>query len=77
MELLSIIFAGVSALAAVISAIAALIAKSEVKKLKIQISDNSNRSVTGKSNVKIEGNDNNLGVVTGVNTGDINVRKER
>jgi len=77
MELVALIFAGISAIAAVISAIAALLAKSEVNKLRIQISNNDERSVTGKTNAKIESNTKNSGFIAGVNTGDVNVKEEK
>jgi len=74
MELLALIFSGVSALAAIISAIAAFLAKSEVKKLKIQIYGNNERGISGKNRVKIENTTTNTGSISGINTGDINVR---
>lgn len=60
-----------------ISAVAALLAKSEIKKLKIQLDHNNERGVFGKTKTKIEKNDKNSGFIVGISTGDVNVREEK
>ena len=73
MEILALIFAGVSAIAAAVSAFVAFSAKSEVKKLKVIISESTRRSVSGKNRVMVENKAENSGVIAGINTGDVNV----
>ena len=76
MEIVALIFAGVSAVAAVFSLIMAFAAKSEVKKLKLQINSNSERSVGDSNKIKIGNSGENSGVMTGIITGDVNEKRE-
>ena len=68
MEMLNIILTTISTIAAVISAVTALRAKNEIKKLNNQINGDKNFQLHGKLNV--ENSCNNNGVVTGVNVGE-------
>jgi len=77
MELVALIFAGISAIGTVISIFIALRAKSDVEKLKIQMNDNNERGVNGKNTIKIKSKAKNTGVIGGINTGDVNVREEK
>ena len=70
MEIASLVLSAIGTLAAVVSAIAAIGAKSEVKKLKISITGNKNTQVSG--DVSVSNGGNNCGVISGVNTGEIN-----
>ena len=56
-------------IAAVVSAIAAVSAKNEVKKLNNQISGKGNIQNSGKVSIKNDGD--NQGIISGVNTGEI------
>ena len=64
MEMLNIILTTIST----ISAVTALRAKNEIKKLNNQINGDKNFQLHGKLNVENSGNNN--GVVTGVNVGE-------
>ena len=68
MEMLNIILTTISTIAAVISAVTALRAKNEIKKLNNQINGDKYFQLHGKLNVENSGNNN--GVVTGVNVGE-------
>mgnify|MGYP000075971499 CR=1 FL=1 len=70
MEVASFVLTAISTLAAVVSAIAAIGAKNEVKKLKNSINGNNNTQVSG--DVSISSGGNNRGVISGVNSGEIN-----
>ncbi len=70
MEVASFVLTAISTLAAVVSAIAAIEAKNEVKKLKNSINGNNNTQVSG--DVSISSGGNNRGVISGVNSGEIN-----
>lgn len=69
MEIANLILAAISTIAAVISAIAALSAKNEVKKLNNHISGKGNIQNHGKVSIKNDGD--NQGIISGVNTGEI------
>lgn len=69
MEVASLILAAISTVAAVVSAVAAIQAKNEVQKLTNNLSGDRNVQLSGKLNIKNKGN--NQGVISGVNTGDI------
>lgn len=69
MEIASLILSAISTLAAVVSAIAAIVAKNEVKELRNTISGNKNNQFTGNVTVKNKGE--NSGVLSGVNSGEI------
>lgn len=71
MEIASLVLNAISTLAAVVSAIAAIGAKNEVKKLKNSINGNGNAQVSGDVSVRNSGN--NRGVISGVNSGEINM----
>jgi len=71
MEIASLVLSAISTLAAVVSAIAAIGAKNEVKKLKNIINGNENTQVSG--DVSISNSGNNRGVISGVNSGEINM----
>ena len=71
MEIASLVLSAISTLAAVVSAIAAIGAKNEVKKLKNSINGNGNTQVSGDVSVSKSGN--NRGVISGVNSGEINM----
>lgn len=70
METASFVLNAISTLAAVVSAIATIGAKNEVKKLKNSINGNNNTQVSG--DVSISSGGNNRGVISGVNSGEIN-----
>ncbi len=67
----NILISAISTLAAVVSAIAAIGAKNEVKKLKNSINGNGNTQVSG--DVSVSNSGNNRGVISGVNSGEINM----
>lgn len=69
MEIANLVLTTISTLAAVVSAIAAISAKNEVKKLKNQITGNGNVQNSGTISVNNKGN--NQGIMLGVNTGEI------
>lgn len=69
MEIANLILAAISTIAAVISAIAAVSAQNEVKKLNNQIAGKGNIQNSGKVSIKNDGN--NQGIISGVNTGEI------
>lgn len=69
MEVASLVLSAISTLAAIISAIAAIGAKSEVRKLKNSFNGNKNAQVSGDLSVSNGGN--NRGVISGVNSGEI------
>lgn len=69
MEIADLILTTISTFAAVVSAIAAISAKNEVKTLKNHISGNGNVQNSGKIIASNDGD--NQGVISGVNTGDI------
>lgn len=71
MEIASLVLSAISTLAAVVSAIAAIGAKNEVKKLKNSINGTENTQVSGAVSVSNSGN--NRGVISGVNSGEINM----
>lgn len=71
MEVASLILSAISTLAAVISAVAAIRAKDEVTKLRNSICGNDNTQVSG--NVQVENSGGNNGVISGVNSGEINM----
>lgn len=71
MEIASLVLSAISTLAAVVSAIAAIGAKNEVKKLKNSINGNKNTQVS--SDVSVSNGGNNRGVISGVNSGEINM----
>lgn len=71
MEIASLVLSAISTLAAVVSAIAAIGAKNEVKKLKNSINGNGNTQVPG--DVSVSNSGNNRGVISGVNSGEINM----
>lgn len=71
MEIASLVLSAISTLAAVVSAIAAIGAKNEVKKLKNSINGNGNTQVPG--DVLVSNSGNNRGVISGVNSGEINM----
>ena len=71
MEIASLVLSAISTLAAVVSAIAAIGAKNEVKKLKNSINGNGNTQVSG--DVSVSNSRNNRGVISGVNSGEINM----
>ena len=71
MEVASLILSAISTLAAVISAVAAIKAKDEVMKLRNSIYGNDNTQVSG--NVHVENSGGNRGVISGVNSGEINI----
>ena len=71
MEIASLVLSVISTLAAVVSAIAAIGAKNEVKKLKNSINGNGNTQVSG--GVSVSNSGNNRGVISGVNSGEINM----
>ena len=75
METLALIFAGVSAVTAVLSIIIAFVAKSEVKKLSIQINDGSKRNANSKNKLKTNNFGEVSGVMAGINTGDVNEKR--
>lgn len=68
METATLVLSAISTLAAVVSAIAAIRAKDEVRKLNAQLGDR-NAQISGNVHVKNKGN--NRGVISGVNTGEI------
>lgn len=72
-DILALVFSGVSAVAAVASAIAAFKAKAEVKNLSQQIGDNQKRTVNNKGDVEVTNKGKNTGSVVGINAGDLNV----
>lgn len=69
MDVASLILSTVSTIAAVISAITAIQAKNEVRKLSNLLQGNKNIQLSGKLDIKNKGN--NSGVISGVNTGEI------
>lgn len=72
MEVLNLVFTGISTVAMVVSAIAAVLtihAKNEVKKICNQMNGNNSVQVSGDVSVKNDGN--NQGIMSGVNTGEI------
>lgn len=69
MEIANLIFTTISTIAAVVSAIAAISVKNEVKALKNQIAGNGNVQNSGKISVNNKGD--NQGIISGVNTGEI------
>lgn len=71
MEIASLILSVISTLAAIISAVEAIGAKNEVEKLKNIIRGNDNVQVSG--NVEIKNDGNNRGIISGVNSGEINM----
>lgn len=71
MEIASLILSAISTLAAVVSAIAAIRAKNEVKKLQNMVVGNRNNQIAGNVSVKNKGE--NRGIVSGVNSGEINM----
>lgn len=71
MEIASLVLSAISTLAAVVSAIAAIGAKNEVKKLRNSINGNGNTQVSG--DVSVSNSGNNRGVISGVNSGEINM----
>ena len=78
MEIASLVLSAISTLAAVISAIAAIGAEIEhlstpvdFKKLKNSINGNGNTQVSG--DVSVSNSGNNRGVISGVNSGEINM----
>ena len=71
MEIASLVLSAISTLAAVVSAIAAIGAKNEVKKLKNSINGNGNTQVSG--DVSVSNSGHNRGVISGVNSGEINM----
>ena len=71
MEIASLILSAISTFAAVVSAIAAIRAKNEVKKLQNTITGKRNNQISG--NVTVENIGENRGVVSGVNSGEINM----
>lgn len=71
MEVASLVLSAISTLAAIVSAIAAIGAKSEVKKLKNSISGDKNTQISG--DVSVSNGENNHGIVSGVNSGEINM----
>ena len=71
MEIASLVLSAISTLAAVVSAIAAVGAKNEVKKLKNSINGNGNTQVP--RDVSVSNSGNNRGVISGVNSGEINM----
>ena len=66
MEIASLVLSAISTLA-----IAAIGAKNEVKKLKNSINGNGNTQVSG--DVSVSNSGNNRGVISGVNSGEINM----
>lgn len=70
METVSLILSVISTVAAVVSASVAVRAKNEVKKLKNSIRGNGNTQVSG--DVSVSNSGNNRGVISGVNSGEIN-----
>lgn len=71
MEIASLVLSAISTIAAVVSAIAAIGAKSEVEKLKNSINGNKNTQIPG--DVSVSNGGNNRGVISGVNSGEINM----
>ena len=69
MEIANLILVVISTIAAVVSAIAAVSTKNEVKKLNNQISGKGNIQNSGKVSIKNDGD--NQGYYFGVNTGEI------
>lgn len=69
MEIANLILTAISTVVAIVSAILAVSAKNEVKKLKNQINGNDNVQNSGKISVSNKGN--NQGVISGINTGEI------
>lgn len=69
MEIASFVLTAISTIATVVSAVAAILAKNEVKKLENQITGNSNAQNPGKISINNQGN--NQGIISGVNTGEI------
>lgn len=69
MEIANLILTIISTIAAVVSAIAAISARNEVKELKNQITGNSNVQNSGK--ISVNNKENNQGIISGVNTGEI------
>lgn len=73
MEILALIFAGISAITAIISLIIAFIAKADVKKLQIQLNNTNKRSIDNKGKVDVCNAGENSGTIIGINSGDGNV----
>ena len=71
MEVASLVLSAISTFAAVISAIAAIKAKDEVMKLRNSIYGNDNTQISG--NVHVENGGGKHGVLSGVNSGEINI----
>ena len=71
MEIIALIFSGVSAAAAVVSAVAAFATKNKVNSLIKQINNIQQRKVKNKGDVDIANDGKNSGTIVGINTGDI------
>ncbi len=66
----------ISTMATVVSAIIAVRAKNESKKILKEIREERSRNLKSSGDVQIKNNGSNLGVISGINSGDIlDVRK--
>lgn len=74
MEILALVFSGISAAAAVVSAIAAFKAKTEVTTLRNQISISHSSPIKNNGDIKITNDGKNTGTIMGINTGEVNGR---
>lgn len=75
MEITSLVLNIISTLAAVVSAVAALCAKNEVKRLHNSINGNNNVQISG--NVPVHNSGDNHGIISGVNSGEIKIQSIR
>lgn len=70
MEIVCLVLSIVSTLAAVVSAVTAVCARNEVKKLHNSINGNDNVQLSGS--VSVSNGGDNRGIISGVNSGEIN-----
>ena len=67
----TLILTAIGTAATVVSAIVAVCAKNEAKKILKQIKEEKSRSVTSNGDVEVTNNGNNSGVISGINSGEI------
>lgn len=67
----TLILTAIGTAATVVSTIVAVCAKNEAKKILKQIKEEKSRNVTSNGDVEVTNNENNSGVISGINSGEI------